>query len=270
MIPVDGGELYVEHVGSGPPLVLLHGGLLDASMWDEQAERLAGSYTVIRYDARGHGRSSTPAAGYSHADDLRALLRAEDVTKATFVGLSLGGRTLVDFALLHPTTIEALVLVAPGVSGMRFEDPAVLEYDLAMSEAMTSLDAARFIELFCRMWVDGPRRTPDDVDAVVRARCQLMAARTLARHAGSTGVARELGAIDRLGELAELVGPDVPALLVVGDLDSSDIHRVVAELHAALPWAGRVDVPGAGHMVNLDRPDTFNNALEGFLRDRLG
>ncbi|MEV6682993.1 alpha/beta fold hydrolase [Streptomyces erythrochromogenes] len=93
-------------------------------MWNEQFLWLAGlGYRVIRYDARGHGRSSTVAGDYSHHGDLRALLTHLDVPCATLVGLSLGARTAIDTALAHPESVPALVLASPGVSGRPFADP---------------------------------------------------------------------------------------------------------------------------------------------------
>ena len=101
-VPVRGGELYTERAGAGPPVVLLHGGLLDASMWDNQMEALRAAHTTVRFDARSHGRSSTATNDYRPDDDLLAVLDAHELAATALVGLSLGAKTATDFALVHP------------------------------------------------------------------------------------------------------------------------------------------------------------------------
>ncbi len=94
------------------PLSIGHG----SDIFQTFAER----YRVIRYDVRGHGKSALPTRPYSDTEDLFQLLQFLQVEKASFVGLSLGGRISIDFALTHPERLEVLVLVAPGPSGHVF------------------------------------------------------------------------------------------------------------------------------------------------------
>jgi 3-oxoadipate enol-lactonase len=253
------GELFYQVEGAGRPVVLLHAGVLDHRMWDEQFEWLAADFTAVRYDARGHGRSSLPAGDFSHYQDLHDLLAGLGLPTATLVGLSLGSRTAVDFALAHPDMVEALVLAAPGVSGMPEADPVIGEYGGAMTEAARAGDVATFIEWFLRSWVDGPNRTPEQVDPEVRARCRAMAADTVTRLGPCRGEILELAAAGRLEELRG------PVLVMVGDLDSSDIHWVADALLAQVPDATAVRFPGAGHMLNLERHEGFDRSLREFL-----
>src|SRR5690349_14993808 len=89
---VNGTRLFYEIAGAGPALVLLHGFSLDARMWDAQFAAFAQRYRVLRYDARGFGRSGVPGAEhYSHADDLHALLGHLGIAQAALIGFSLGG-----------------------------------------------------------------------------------------------------------------------------------------------------------------------------------
>ena len=119
-VAVDGGTLYYEARGSGPAVVLLHGGGLDLGMWDPQVEPLARSFRVIRYDARGHGRSTARMGPYSTLEDLRRLLDHLGVARAHLVGLSMGAGVALDFAINHPERVSKLALVStsgppPGV-----------------------------------------------------------------------------------------------------------------------------------------------------------
>src|SRR5437762_367200 len=85
-LDVGGSRIYYETRGSGPVIILLHDGLLDAVTWDEVWEPLATRYQVIRYDRRGYGRSELPTRSYSSAEDLQKLLTYLKVRRAMIVG----------------------------------------------------------------------------------------------------------------------------------------------------------------------------------------
>jgi pimeloyl-ACP methyl ester carboxylesterase len=111
---VDRASLYYEVVGNGEPLVLIHAGIADRRMWDGQLGAFAEHPRVIRYDMRGCGRSDTSeGAPFSHHDDLRGLLDSLGIERASFVGCSIGAKTVIDFALDQPWRARALVWSAP-------------------------------------------------------------------------------------------------------------------------------------------------------------
>lgn len=257
---IDDGELSYEIRGEGSPVVLLHGGALNGRMWDGQLELLERHHTVVRYDARGHGRSSTPTRPFAHHEDLRHLLTGLGIPRASLVGLSLGARISIDFALTHPDLVDKLLLAAPGISGMTLRDPFVLGQLHQLADAAAAGDLARGAECTLRLWVDGPRRAPEETDRAVRELCRELIVDTLTRHGGAgQGLMTELGAIDRIGEL------EARTLLLVGDLDSSDILGVADLVADAAPQARRLVVPGAAHMVNLEQPRAFDRILLRFL-----
>ncbi|GLZ28296.1 hydrolase [Lentzea sp. NBRC 105346] len=253
-LQIEGGSLSYDIAGSGDPVVLLHGGAVDRTTWDAEFSALSATHTVIRYDARGHGRSSTPDAPFSHWEDLRQLLDGLGVDRASLVGLSQGGRTSVDFAISLPDRVDKLLLVAPGVSGMAFHDPFVLDH---MARIGSAKDLGTIIECILRMWVDGPLRSPEDVP--YRARCRSIMAEGFARHGNWQRHYTEIGVISRLGELR------APTLALVGDLDSADIRHVVDLIVKDAPHAHMRVVEGAGHMINLDQPEEFGRILLRYL-----
>jgi pimeloyl-ACP methyl ester carboxylesterase len=256
---VDGGELHYEERGSGQAIVLLHGGVLSNRMWDEHFALLARTHRVVRYDARGHGQSSTPIGSFEHHEDLRVLLDTLGIERATLVGLSGGARISIDFMLTHPGMVNSLVLTAPGISGMQQRDPVILALLEEFAAAAQAGDLPGMVEAFLRQWVDGPLRKPEQVDPELRERCRVMAAETLGRHGGSAFVnMREVGAVDRVADL------HVPILTMVGDLDSTDIHAIADRLVAEAS-ARKVLIPGAGHMINLEQPEIFAKTLLDFL-----
>ncbi|MCM2392175.1 alpha/beta fold hydrolase [Streptomyces albipurpureus] len=261
--PVDDeGRLAHDIAGEGPAVVLLHGGLLDLTVWDEEFEVLAADYQVIRYDARGHGRSSSVTGDWSPAEDLHALLSHLCVERARLVGASLGARTALDFALLYPELTESLVLAAPGISGRPFVDPYVIQRTAAQVKAVTRADGGElFVEEFLRLWVDGPHRLPEEVEPALRGRMRTTVAANVRAHSGGlgTGRPREVGAAGRLHEIS------VPVLALLGDLDSSDIEGNVEALADAVPHTRVARLSGAGHMVNLEAPEAFLKEVTAFL-----
>src|SRR6266851_3278425 len=109
---LNGTRLYYEVAGEGHPLVLIHGGLVDRRLWDDQFDVFAQHYRVIRYDIRGFGNSDVPAGPYSNYEDLYGLLKFLGVEKAYIMGLSMGGGIDIDFTLAHPEMVAALIPVA--------------------------------------------------------------------------------------------------------------------------------------------------------------
>ena len=89
---VNGAELYYEVGGEGQPLVLLHDGLLDRRVWDDQFVAFARLYRTIRYDRRGYGNSSAPNRPFSEVSDLHHLLRYLGINDAYLLGMSKGGK----------------------------------------------------------------------------------------------------------------------------------------------------------------------------------
>jgi len=263
IVPIDDGELFYETAGSGPAVVLLHGGMLDQHMWDEQFTWLVNSgLRAIRYDARGHGLSSTVTGDFAHHDDLCALLDALDVPSAVLVGLSHGARVALDTALAHPGRVTALALASPGISGRAFTDPFVLAHIKEQVAAIGAPDGAeRYVEHFLRIWVDGPHREPSAVHPGFRERMRASAEANVEVHADGMGAGMplEVGAADRLGEIR------VPTVVFDGDLDSRDISANAHAIALTVPGARRVRIPGAAHMVNLENTPLFDHELHAFL-----
>ena len=257
---VDGIEY--ETAGSGEPVVFLHGGMLDRHSWDAEFQLVRATHRAVRFDARGHGDSDPIDGDYAAHADLTTLLDHLGLDRVAAVGLSLGARTLVDAALLHPHRFTALMLVSPGYSGMEmFTDPFVLAQIEAMDRAAAAHDTDGYVEAFLRMWVDGPHRSPTGVDPAVRAACAGAARKVIAKPRRS-GRPIEVGAADRLGELT------MPVEVVLGDLDSADIVAAGERIAAAAP-RGRIHrIASAGHSLNLDQPDAFAAVLAAFLSGR--
>ena len=258
--PVDGGVLYYETMGRGEPLVLIHGGMVDRRMWDGQVKAFAKRYRVILYDVRGHGLSSGAMQPYRDQEDLRQLLEHLHIKRAHVMGLSLGGRIAIDFAVEHPKMVRCLIPVAPGLSGYNFLGPDQKENQQRLGEALAKGDDEQAREYMQRSWTDGPKRTPDQVDPKVRAAVREMLRFNMAAGRGmGYSLQASPPAIRRLGDIR------APTLAIVGDIDMSDILKIVDKVCEEVPEAKRVMIEGAAHMVNMENPEEFNRAVLEFL-----
>jgi len=257
---VNGAHLYYEVAGEWPALVLIHAGIADSRMWDGQFQQFAQRHRVIRYDARGYGRSDMPAGPYATREDLYGLLRSLSVEQAALVGLSMGGGTAIDFTLEHPEMVSALVPVAAGLGG--YQDSDLLKrYDEEESAALARGDTEAVVEINLRTWVDGPVRLPDAVGPAVREKVSRMM-----RDASTATEGRpqrlDPPAITRLGEIR------TPTLVIVGDADVPDMLTIADLLASGIAGARQVIIPGVAHMVNMERPAEFNQIVLDFLRSR--
>lgn len=258
---INGAKLYYEVVGSGQPLVLLHAGIADRRMWDDQFDVFTRHYRVIRYDARGFGTSDLPPGQFAFRDDLYGMLKHLGVEKAYLVGCSMGGSTCLDFALEHPEMVEALVLVGSGLSGYQWtnrNDPL----DAAAEEASNARDFERANELNLRLWVDGLDRTPEQVRPGVRERVSEMNLASLRRIDEQEQAQQQRldpPAAGRLGEIA------APTLVIVGDRDVPDIQHIAEVLEQGIPNARKVVMADAAHVPNMEWPDQFNRIVLDFL-----
>lgn len=260
---VNGAKLYYEVAGSGPTLVLCHAGIADNRMWDDQFSLFAERYRVIRYDHRGFGQSSLPPGPFSWSDDLYGLLAHLGIEKAYVVGVSMGGSTVVDFALTHPDMVDALITVGAGLSGADVQDsPAerVLFDQVEKAAEAGDFDKANDIEV--HIWVDGPNRRPDQVNSAVRERVRdmnLPGFYLQAEWAQAQQQTIEPPAAVRLAEIA------VPTLVIYGDQDVSSIHTIAHKLASEIPDAKLVVMHDTAHVPNMERPDEFNRILLDFL-----
>lgn len=257
---VPGASLYYECAGEGYPLLLLHAGIADSRMWDDQFSTFAQHYRTIRYDLRGYGQTRWEDGSFAAYEDPAALFKVLGVEKAHVIGISYGGKIALDFALAHPELVASLVLVAPSVGG---EEPSEEIRRFAEEEDVLfeqyNLPAAT--ELNLCMWVDGPQRTPDQVASSVRQRVYEMQyhAFTLPMPPGADEQELQPAAITRLTEVR------APTLIIVGDLDLPAKLELSQRLARDISGARLEIIEGAAHMVSMEKPQAFNQFVLDFL-----
>jgi pimeloyl-ACP methyl ester carboxylesterase len=258
---VAGTLLYYEVVGTGEPLVLVHAGIADRRMWDGQLGAFAEDHRVIRYDMRGCGRSETSeGAPFSLHDDLRGVLDSLGIERASFVGCSIGAKTVIDFALDQPWRVRALVLVCPTVSGFESDEEPPEEWE-ELVKADEAGDQERVSELEVRIWVDGPYRGPERVDPAVRDLVREMNLIAL-QNESALGEERPADppAVKRLAEIR------IPVLVITGELDRPELNARADLLARSIARAQKFVVSETAHVPNMEKPEEFNRVVLGFLR----
>jgi pimeloyl-ACP methyl ester carboxylesterase len=241
MIAVDGGEVWADDSGGdGPPLVLLHPGIGDSRIWEPLLPTLTESYRVIRYDARGYGRSPAPAVKFTLLTDLIAVLDHYGLDRVAIVGCSQGGGSGLALTLEQPARVCALVLLCPGIPGFAWADEPDDELEAEYGRAMQAGDVDAIAGLVQRIW--GAAGSTEAVMEQFRS-----AAR--AYLASGDLMQEDPPVLDRLGDIK------VPTSLLVGDLDYPPLIESNRQAAARIPGCRLTVVPGLDHLPPLRDPD---------------
>ncbi len=276
----SGVRLYWEQYGDGPRTVLLlpTWATLDARIWKLQVPYLARHFRVIVFDPRGNGRSDRPVDPLAHADaelvdDAIAVLDATDTTTAVCVGLSMGGRVLLQLAVAHPDRVAGAVFVAPTVRWEQevptcwvqgFEDPCIVDVGWGRYNAeywqrnLQGFAEFFFAEVFSEL--HSSKQIDDAVEWTLQTDADTLIAIERAPYLGDVedGPSGEPEA----ARLARLVR--CPSLIVHGDDDR--IIGVATSQLLAEALRCRVEVfAGGGHCVQARHPVRFNLLVRQFV-----
>jgi 3-oxoadipate enol-lactonase len=257
---VNGARLYYEVAGEGQPLLMVHAGIANKSMWDEQFDFFAQKYKVVRYDMRGYGQSLPLAEDYQRHEDIRALLDFLRIDHAYLMGCSMGGGACMNFALDYPNRADALIMVGSGPGGFSYDDWSPSPLDEEMEAAYEKGDLEQVAEVAMKIFVDGTGRSPNQVNPAMRKKVYDMYMIAL-KHEKQLGkdVPPPVSAAKRIGELK------LPVLIVFGDLDEDYIHRAANFMEANIPKSRKILMPGTAHLPNMEFPDEFNAHVQAFL-----
>jgi len=257
---INGADIHYRTAGSGPPLLLLHAGVCDSRMWDDQIEEFARTRRVIAPDLRGYGQSKMVAGAFSHRQDIRGLMDHIGAARATLVGVSMAGRHALDLTLEHPDRVDALVLVCAGLSGYSWEDPATRTADEAVDAALAAGHRDEAAEIELKTWLAGPRRSLDQIDSTLRQRVRAMILQSYANQPElGEALPFEPPAVGRLREVR------APTLVIIGDEDVPDELVIADRLATGIAGARKVVMHGAAHLPNMEQPTAFNRIVAEFL-----
>jgi 3-oxoadipate enol-lactonase len=255
-VAVNGASIAYRFDGPADGRVVLMSNSLMSSwdMWDPTVPALADRYRVLRYDTRGHGRSSTPPGPYSIAllaDDAAGLLDALGIARAHFVGLSMGGMIGQQLGARHPGKVLSLALCD---TASEMPPRELWEERLAVARGQ---GIPALAESTLKRWFTEPflRRAPGEVE---RVRRMILAT-------GVEGYVACAAAIRDMAQTTMLLAITAPTLVLVGREDPATTVAHATVLHRVIAGSRLVIVDGAAHLANVEQPGAFNAALRAFL-----
>ena len=260
-VDAGGSTIAYERVGSGPPVVLLHGGLSDHREWRNQIDGLSDAFTVIAWDAPGCGQSSDAPPTFrmpEYADALARLVTALELGRPHLVGLSWGATLALEVYRRHPVMPASLVLASAyaGWAG-----------SLPPEEVARRIEGVRRgLQLPPKQWVREDwiptlftDRAPDEM--VERAVTEMSGFRPQSAFT----MLRSMADADLRGMLGSI---EVSTLVLCGQEDVRSPLTVAEALHRQIPDSRLVVLPEVGHYCNIEAADRFNDAVRAFLTGR--
>lgn len=235
--PVNGINMYYAVYGTGPAVLLIHGGLGYADVWGAQVVDLSKDHTVIVAESRGHGRTTRNADPYSYdlmSSDYLALLDYLKIDKAAIVGWSDGGIIGLDIAIHHPERLTKLFAQAAnskvdGVIPTVMENKTFAAYiDHAgevykrISSTPTEYDA--FVAQISNMWATQPNWSDDDLKKIT-----------------------------------------TPTAIALGDHDEAVSREHTDYLAKTIPGAQEIILKDASHFAMIQDPEGYNKAVRAFI-----
>jgi pimeloyl-ACP methyl ester carboxylesterase len=257
-VDVHGLRVALRRRGQGEPVLLVHGGMSDSRDWGPQVEVLARDYDVIAVDVLGCGGSADPPEDFGladHAHLLAGTLEALGVSSAHVIGLSLGSVLALALYREHPRSVRSLVLAGAYAGWAGSLPPEEVESRTRM--------VLETLQRPVEEWGPPFLATVHGVDAPAEVVDASMAMLRDVRPEASRRLVLAIASADLRDMLPSIA---VPVLLIYGQADQRAPAAVAAQLHAAIPGARLVVLPGAGHAVNLEAPEEFNAAVRAFLR----
>jgi len=256
-VNVNGINVRYQVEGSGPWVTLSHSLSCDLTMWDELAVALAPTFTVLRYDTRGHGGSSVPEGTYSFAQltaDVTGLLEALKVERTHFVGLSMGGMIGQHLALAAAQRLDRLV-IANSTSRIPPEAGPLWDERIAIARGQ---GCAGLVEGTLGRWFTPGFRAAQPAEMARIG--QLIAATPPAGYIGCAGAIRALDITAQLGAIR------VPTLIIAGADDPGTPPAMSEVIAKTIPGARLEIIPSASHLSCIEQPQTFHRLVATFLK----
>ena len=257
-VEIGGRTIAFRRAGSGPPVVLVHGATVDSRAWIPTIHDLAGTFTVVAWDAPGAGRSSDPPESFrlpDFADCLAGFIDEVGLDRPHVVGVSFGAALALQLYQRHPAVPRTLTLVG-AYAGWAGSLPREI-VDERLRRAIQNAErppASWAPEMVATYFSEAaPTNLIDEVVAIV-SDCRPVWIRT---------AAYALAEADLRDALPEI---GVPTLLLNGENDVRSSVTVAQDLRSKIPGSRLVVVPGVGHAVELEAPERFQAEIREFMR----
>jgi len=259
-LDLPGVQLYYQVTGEGPPLVLVHGSAVDGRIWDEVVPILARDHRVIVYDRRGYGRSvHKPVRDHRvHAADLLAVLERVATIPAAVVGWSSGGNIALAVATQRPDLCGSLVIVEAPFHGQRFMNGSVLRTLVRLKTKQLRGQPVAALEEFLRF--GSAYRTGgnayDELDDRDQEVLRSYPAQVLAEWDP-----HPFGVMHEHISTRAVAHTTMPLTWVLGGEGSPWMVKLHDRVVRRRPDIHTVVIPGASHLVHLEKPAEFVTAV---------
>lgn len=264
-IHVNDISIAYDERGSGVPLLLIHGYPLNRKLWEPQLSSLSVNARVIAPDLRGHGDSepgpvpSQPRLAFSMemlADDCASFLAALGVSRPAVIGgLSMGGYIALAFARKYPQRLAGLILAATRAGADSAEGKA--NRDTAVALARDSGPSAIAEAMLPKMMSP---KTYESNPELVAGVFDMMKTTSVSGIVGDL-----LGMKERPDSTTYLSEIHKPTLLLYGADDQIIPQAEMESMANAIPSSQLIVIPNAGHLLNMEQPDEFNQAVRTFM-----
>lgn len=267
-ITVEGVKLSTYVVGTGPPIILIHGLGGSKVTWLPVIPALAERHRVIVPDLPGHGESGKPRTDYTpgfFASVLKRLMDEMDVDRALIVGNSLGGRIAIELALRSPGRVSALALLDPSVPGLRWR--FILGFTRVLPTEFGAIPfpvRERWMEVAIKRLLAHPNRMP-------RAAYSAAAGEFIRIYRDANARMAFFDSLRRIvTERPEVFYSSLrkikhPALVIFGEKDALVPLRLGVRLAEHLPNAQLIVLPDVGHVPQFEATQETLEALRAFL-----
>jgi pimeloyl-ACP methyl ester carboxylesterase len=255
---INGIDVAYRDEGTGQPILFIHAFPLHSAIWERQIAAFSPHHRVIAPDLRGLGataRGSGAASLDQHADDLAALLGHLGIEHATVMGLSMGG--YISFALWrrHRERVDALILADTRAGADSEEGKQGREKNAKLAEEQGPGAIADQM-LPKLLSPNAPAALRDQVRGIIESNDR-------------AGIAAALRAMAARPDSTSLLATiNVPTLVIVGAEDALIPPSEATVMLNAIPGCRLAEIPGAGHLSNLEAPEAFNAHVAEFLTPR--
>ncbi len=244
---VDIGDIKMFYAtfGTGEPVFLLHGGMVDYTSWFFQIKEFAKHFRIIAPDTRAHGRttdSDKPLSYQLFASDISQLMEKLDIKKASFVGWSDGGCTSLVLGLEYPELVNKLVLIGTPYN--------ISNYYPEIFEQFSNVD---------------PNNLPKDYKFIKREYEKV----AVDPNNWTYLIEKEMDLAKREPNftLDQLKNIKSPSLIIDGENENLYPLKVMQEITNAIPNARLEIIPNGTHLVLMEKPKLINQLIISFLKN---
>ncbi|WP_127145452.1 3-oxoadipate enol-lactonase [Pelagibacterium montanilacus] len=252
----DGTVLHYQTIGAPegrPALVFINALGTDFRIWRDVIVRLAGEFSILTYDLRGHGLSDVGPGAITmadHAADLAALIERENLGRTLICGLSIGGLIAQELAATRPDLVRALILC--GTAG-RIGDADLWNARIA---AVRSEGIAAIADGILERWFTRDFRSADNPEFIGYR--NMLVRQPVEGYVASCAAIRDF---DRSADAPDIA---VPTLCAVGEADGATPTGLVADFARTIPGARFERIGGAGHIPSVEAPQFMADMIRAF------